>query len=61
MATNGNMENRLFVHNSFWLLQKQLWQTYISTCSIFQALEGAVFFKLYKVLYLFIKKFIKSV
>jgi len=28
--------------NSFWLLQKQLWQTYISICSIFRALLGAV-------------------
>jgi len=47
MATNGGSieksgELPICLLNSFWLLQKLLWQTYISICSIFQALQGAV-------------------
>ena len=35
-------EPPICLFNSFWLLQKQLWQTYVSICSIFRALQGAV-------------------
>jgi len=28
--------------NGFWWIQKQLWQTYISICSIFRVLQDAV-------------------
>jgi len=39
---SGDGEPPICLFNGFWLLKRQLWQIYISICSIFQALQGAM-------------------